>query len=145
MVPKYTGKDMAVRFGTFSVAGAGRQLEVSQSADEIDVTTYGSTDKEFLAGFIDRSATLDILDDSTNSAIRNAFKTGTSNSLAWFPIGVGTGNPKFNVEGAPASTADPGRRHTPDLTWWDCSCSFVVPPSEAGSSSAGEVQHPGVR
>jgi predicted secreted protein len=105
-VPKYTGKDMAVRFGTFSVAGAGRQLEVSQSADEIDVTTYGSTDKEFLAGFIDRSATLDILDDSTNASIRNAFKTGTSNSLSWFPIGVGTGNPKFAVGSAVVTEAN---------------------------------------
>jgi predicted secreted protein len=105
-VAKYTGKDMAVRFGTFSVAGQGRQLEVSQSADEVDVTTYGSTDKEFLAGLIDRTATLDILDDSTNSAIRNAFKTGTSNSLAWFPLGVGTGLPKFSVGTAVVTEAN---------------------------------------
>lgn len=103
---KYTGKDMAVRFGTFSVAGQGRQLEVSQSADEVDVTTYGSTDKEFLAGLIDRTATLDILDDSTNAAIRNAFKTGTSNSLAWFPLGVGTGLPKFSVGTAVVTEAN---------------------------------------
>jgi predicted secreted protein len=105
-VAKYTGKDMAVRFGTFSVAGQGRQLEVSQSADEVDVTTYGSTDKEFLAGLIDRTATLDILDDSTNANIRNAFKTGTSNSLAWFPLGIGTGLPKFSVGTAVVTEAN---------------------------------------
>jgi predicted secreted protein len=105
-VSKYTGKDMAVRYGTFSVAGQGRQLEVSQSADEVDVTTYGSTDKEFLAGLIDRTATLDILDDSTNSAIRNAFKTGTSNSLAWFPLGIASGNPKFSVGTAVVTEAN---------------------------------------
>jgi predicted secreted protein len=105
-VAKYTGKDMAVRFGTFSVAGQGRQLEVSQSADEVDVTTYGSTDKEFLAGLIDRSATLDILDDAANSAIRNAFKTGTSNSLAWFPLGIASGNPKFSVGTAVVTEAN---------------------------------------
>ena len=103
---KYTGKDMAVRFGTFSVAGQGRQLEVSQSADEVDVTTYGSTDKEFLAGLIDRSATLDILDDSANSTIRQAFKTGTSNSLAWFPLGIASGNPKFSVGTAVVTEAN---------------------------------------
>lgn len=103
---KYTGKDMAVRFGTFSVAGQGRQLEVSQSADEVDVTTYGSTDKEFLAGLIDRSATLDILDDAANSTIRQAFKTGTSNSLAWFPLGIASGNPKFSVGTAVVTEAN---------------------------------------
>ena len=103
---KYTGKDMAIRFGTVSVAGQGRQLEVSQSADEVDVTSYGSTDKEFLAGLVDRTATLDILDDSASATIRNAFKTGTSNSLAWFPIGIGTGNPKFSVGTAVVTEAN---------------------------------------
>jgi predicted secreted protein len=88
---------MVVKYGTLTVAGQGRQLEVSQSANEIDVTTYGSTDQEFIAGLVERSATLEVLDDSVSSAIRNAFKPGTSNSLTWFPLGVGTGNPKFTV------------------------------------------------
>jgi predicted secreted protein len=105
-VAKYTGKDMAVRFGTFSVAGQGRQLEVSQSANEVDVTTYGSTDQEFIAGLIERTATLEILDDSANSAIRNAFKPGTSNSLAWFPLGIASGNPKFSVGSAVVTEAN---------------------------------------
>ena len=94
---KYTGKDMVVKYGTLSVAGQGRQLEVSQSANEIDVTTYGSTDQEFIAGLVDRSATLEVLDDSASSAVRIAFKPGTSNSLTWFPLGTGSGNPKFSV------------------------------------------------
>lgn len=94
---KYTGQAMVVKFGTLTVAGQGRQLEISQSANEIDVTTYGSTDQEFIAGLVERSATLEVLDDSVSSAIRTAFKPGTSNSLTWFPLGVGTGNPKFSV------------------------------------------------
>jgi predicted secreted protein len=87
---------MAVRFGTLSVAGSGRNLEISQSADEVDVTTYGSAAKEFVAGLIERSGTLEILDDSTSSAVRTAFTPGSTNSLAWFPIGIGTGNPKLS-------------------------------------------------
>lgn len=88
---------MVVKFGTLTVAGQGRQLEVSQSADEVDVTSYGSTDKEFIAGLVDRTANLEVLDDATNATIRTAFKTGTSNSLTWFPIGTTSGNPKFSV------------------------------------------------
>jgi predicted secreted protein len=97
LISKYTGKDMVVKFGTLSVAGQGRQLEVAQSANEVDVTTYGSTDQEFIAGLVERSATLEILDDSANSLIRTSFKPGTSNSLTWFPIGTASGNPKFSV------------------------------------------------
>jgi len=103
---KYTGKDMAVRFGTLSVAGQGRNLEVSQSADEVDVTSYGSAAKEYVAGLIDRSATLEILDDSASSTIRNAFTPGSSNSFAWFPLGITSGNPKFSVATVVITGAD---------------------------------------
>ena len=94
---KYTGKDMVAKFGTLSVAGQGRNLEVSQSADEIDVTSYGSTAKEFITGLIERSGTLEILDDSASNAIRTAFTPGSANSLTWSPIGTASGNPKFSV------------------------------------------------
>lgn len=87
---------MAVRFGTINVAGQGRNLEVSQSSDEVDVTTYGSAAKEFTAGLIERSATLEILDDYSSSLIRSAFTPGSANSLSWFPIGIGSGNPKLS-------------------------------------------------
>ena len=94
---KYTGKDMLVKFGTLDISGQGRNLEVSQSADEIDVTTYGSDDKEFIVGMIERDASLEVLDDSSSSTIRTALKPGSTNSLVWFPIGTASGNPKFSV------------------------------------------------
>ena len=88
---------MVVKLGTLSVAGQGRNLTVDQGADEIDVTTYGSTDKEFIAGLVDRSATLQILDDDVSSAIRTAFAPGASGTLTWFPLGTASGKPKFTV------------------------------------------------
>lgn len=94
---KYTGKDMVVKLGTVDVSGQGRSFEVAQSADEVDVTTYGSDDKEFIAGMIERTGTLEVLDDDTNTLIRNATKPGTSGSLTWFPQGTASGNPKFSV------------------------------------------------
>lgn len=103
---KYTGKDMVVKFGTFNVAGQGRNLEVSQSGDEIDVTTYGSTDKEFITGFVDRTATLEVLDDSTVSALRVAMKPGSTGSLTWFPIGTASGNPKLSAATAVVTGQD---------------------------------------
>lgn len=97
---------MFARFGTLSVAGQGRNLEVSQSADEIDVTSYGSTAKEFITGLIERSASLEILDDSGSSAIRTAFTPGSANSLTWFPLGTVSGLPKFSVADAVVTQAD---------------------------------------
>lgn len=103
---KYTGKDMVVKFGTTSVAGQGRNLEVEQSADEIDVTTYGSTAKEYIAGLLDRSCSLEILDDSASSTIRQKFIPGSTGSLTWFPIGTASGNPKFSVGTAVVTQAN---------------------------------------
>lgn len=94
---KYTGKDMRVIFGTLDISGQGRNLEISQTADDIDVTTYGSTDKEFITGFTDRSGTLEILDDNVSTAIRSALTPGSANSLTWYPQGTASGKPKRSV------------------------------------------------
>lgn len=94
---KYTGKDMVIFFGTVNISGQGRQLEIGQSADEIDVTTYGSDDKEFIVGMLEREASLEVLDDDTSSQIRTVTQAGSSSSLIWFPQGSVTGKPKFSV------------------------------------------------
>jgi hypothetical protein len=70
---------------------------VSQSGDEIEVTSYGSTDKEFITGFAERSAATEILDDDTSSTIRQATRVGSVGSLGWFPQGTAAGKPKFTV------------------------------------------------
>lgn len=92
---KYTGTNMFVKFGTLDISGQGRTLEVNQSANEIDVTTYGSVDKEFIVGDIERTGSMEILDDNASSAVRLATRVGQTNSLVWFPIGTTAGNPKF--------------------------------------------------
>lgn len=94
---KYTGQDMQIFFGTVDISGNGRSFEISQSADEIDVTTYGSTDKEFIVGMIERDSSLEVLDDNDSSAIRNALKPGMSGTLKWFPQGSASGMPVFTV------------------------------------------------
>lgn len=103
---KYTGKDMVVKFGTVSVSGQGRNLEISQSGDEIDVTTYGSTDKEFITGLADRSATLEVLDDNASTLVRNAMRVGSVGSLTWFPQGTASGKPQRSVGTATVTSAD---------------------------------------
>lgn len=87
---------MVVKFGTVIVSGQGRNLEINQSADEIDVTTYGSTDKEFILGKIERDGSLAILDDSATTTVRKALGVGSVGSLTWFPIGSTAGNPMFS-------------------------------------------------
>jgi predicted secreted protein len=94
-VSKYTGANMVVKFGTLNVSGQGRNLEINQSADEIDVTSYGSSDKEFILGKTERDGTLEILDDAASSVVRKALAVGSIGSLTWFPIGTTSGNPQL--------------------------------------------------
>lgn len=95
---KYTGENMVIKFGTADISGNGRTLDVDETADEVDVTTYGSTDKEFLAGMVDRTATMEILDEKeANATIRTVVKVGTQNSLTWFPNGTASGNQKHSA------------------------------------------------
>lgn len=88
---------MRIYFGTVDVSGQGRSFEVSQSADEVDATTYGSTDKEYIVGLVERDSSLEILDDDTSSTIRNALKPGMTGELKWFPQGSVAGKPSFTV------------------------------------------------
>ena len=94
---KYTGKDMRIFFGTVDISGQGRSLEIEQEANEIDATTYGSSDNEYIVGKTDRSASLEVLDDSASTAIRNALTVGTTNSMTWFPQGTASGLPKHTA------------------------------------------------
>lgn len=88
---------MVIRFGTVNISGSGRSLEIGETADEIDVTTYGSDDREYIPGMVDRDASLDVLDDDTNTTVREAVRAGMQGSLTWFPLGTASGNPKFQV------------------------------------------------
>lgn len=88
---------MQIFFGTIDISGQGRSFEVSQSVDEIDVTTYGSDDKEFIVGMVERDSSLEVLDDAEAASIRNALKPGNQGTLSWFPQGSVSGKPQFVV------------------------------------------------
>ena len=103
---KYSGVDMFASFGGTSVAGQGRSMEVSQSANDIDVSTYGSRNQEFIAGPVGRSATMEILDDNASSTVRAKFVPGSSGTLIWAPVGTVTGSPKFTVGTAVVTEAN---------------------------------------
>lgn len=103
---KYSGKDMYISFGGVSVAGYGRSLEVNQSAADIDVTTYGSQDQEFIAGVVGRSATLSVLDDDASPTVRNKFGPGSTGTLIWAPQGTASGKPKRTVGTAVVTEAN---------------------------------------
>ena len=106
MGTKYSGKDMYATFGGVSVAGFGRSLEVNQQANDIDVSTYGTQDQEFIAGPVGRSATLQVLDDADASTVRQKFGPGSTGTLIWAPQGTGSGKPKFTVGTAVVTEAN---------------------------------------
>ena len=94
---KYTGKDMVVTFAGVDISGQGRNLEVSEEADEVNVTTYGSDDKEFIPGMTERDATMEVLDDASSATIRQTVGIGSAGTLRWQPLGTAAGKPRFTV------------------------------------------------
>lgn len=94
---KYTGKDMVILFGTLNISGQGRSLDVDQSADEIDATAYGDAEKDFIVGKSERTGSMEVLDDSASTTVRQALAVGTINSMTWYPLGTASGRPKFTA------------------------------------------------
>lgn len=86
---KYTGEDLVVTYKGTNVSGAGRALEVTEEVNEIDVTTYGSTDSEYLVTQQkDRTSSLTVLDDAGSTATEELFGVGTSGTLVFSPEGT---------------------------------------------------------
>lgn len=95
---KYTGEDMVVTFKGTDVSGAGRALEVTEEASEIDVTTYGSADREYLVtSKKERTASFTVLDDAGATATEELFEVGTSGTLVYSPEGITAGTRKRTV------------------------------------------------
>jgi hypothetical protein len=95
---KYTGEDLVVTFKGTDVSGAGRALEVTEEATEIDVTTYGSVDNEYLVTKKkDRTASFTVLDDAGSTTTEELFEVGTSGTLVYSPEGTVAGKRKRTV------------------------------------------------
>lgn len=96
---KYTGEDLVVTFKATNVSGAGRALEVTEEATEIDVTTYGSLDREYLVTKkMERTASFTVLDDAGATATEALFEVGTSGTLIYSPEGTAAGKRRRTVE-----------------------------------------------
>lgn len=94
MSQKYSGEDVVVKFNSNDISGEGRALEISEAADEIDVTCYGDVDKAYISGKTDRNFSITILDKVNGTAATDAetlLETGTSGTLEWAPEGTASG------------------------------------------------------
>ena len=91
---KYDGKDMAFKFGSFTVpAGYLTGVDWPDTRDELDVTGATQDDKEFLPS--ERSSTISVSgwDDVANT-IRSALLTSAAQATAEFwPQGATSGKP----------------------------------------------------
>lgn len=96
---KYTGEDLVITFKGTDVSGAGRALEVTEEATEVDVTTYGSLDMEYLVTKKkERTASFTVLDDAGATTTEEMFEVGTQGTLTYSPEGTSTGKRKRTVQ-----------------------------------------------
>lgn len=92
---KYTGEDMVLQFAGTNISGASRALEINEEVNELDATTYGSADREYLmTKKRNRDGSFTILDDAGATATENLLDVGTTGTLEWAPEGTAAGKRK---------------------------------------------------
>lgn len=95
---KYISEDLVASFKGTNISGNARALEVDESVTEIDVTTYGSADAEYLVTKKNqRTARMTILDDAGSTIVEELFAPGSSGTLEYSPEGTAAGKRKRTV------------------------------------------------
>ena len=94
-----SGKDTYVGFGTpgaeASISGYLNSAELSQTVDELESTTFGDSDKEYIPGLKDRSFSFDgDWDQTIDGILAPLFGVG-GKSLVFGPAGNATGAVKY--------------------------------------------------
>lgn len=89
---KYTGEDMVLTFKGTNISGSSRALQINEEVTELDVTTYGSPDREYLlTKKRNRDGSFTILDTAGASTIEDLLDVGSSGTLEWSPEGTAVG------------------------------------------------------
>lgn len=79
---KYTGSGLTVAYNSSAwSANFVRSATVTETADVVDSSGASDTDKTFLPTLKAATASLEMIDDSTNSVVVQKFEPGTSSTL----------------------------------------------------------------
>jgi hypothetical protein len=88
----YRGKNVEVMFGAVDVSGDGRAVNLEESADTLDDTTYGADRRTKIASLEDGSGSLEALDvTGAWSAAWDALAVGSTGTMTVRPEGAGSG------------------------------------------------------
>ncbi len=94
-MPAYRAKDLVVTFAGTDISGDGRSVDYTETADVLDDTSYGDTNKTKQGGLIDGSGTMGALDQTgVWSALWQAIQPGDSGTLVVYPEGNSSGKRK---------------------------------------------------
>jgi len=92
-MPAYRGKDLEVSFGGTVISGDGRSVSYEESADILDDTTYGDTNRTKQAGLLDGSGSYEALDQTGAWATEwTTIQPGDSDTMIIYPEGNSAGN-----------------------------------------------------
>jgi len=96
------GKTAGFLVGTADISAVSNEIQVKQSADVADSTTFGNTGHTYLGGLTDGKVTVKgIYDNAATTGPRAAIQAHLGNVVAckYHPEGTGTGKPEdtFNA------------------------------------------------
>jgi predicted secreted protein len=88
---KYTGSALTVSYNSSAWnANHVRSVTVDETADVVDSSGAGDTDKTFLATLKAATAQIEMIDDSDNATVVQKFEPGTSSTLTVTKAGTET-------------------------------------------------------
>jgi len=91
-MPSFRGKDVVVLFNAVDISGTGRSISFEESADILDDSKWGDTDRTKIAGLKDGTGSMDALDTTGDwSAAWDEIVVGASATLEIRPEGTGSG------------------------------------------------------
>lgn len=96
---KYAGEDLVLNWKASNISGVSRSLEIEEETKEIDVTTYGADDYEYITTQKkNRRASFTVLDSVDGSTTEDLLAAGQSGTLIYSPEGTATGKRKKTVQ-----------------------------------------------
>jgi len=95
---RYTGKDLAINFGSTALEADYRSLSTSEEIDTAESTAGDDAHKEYLPTIRDTTIDVELLDvtGATGETLWTALAPGTSDTLDFGPAGDATGATKYS-------------------------------------------------
>jgi hypothetical protein len=93
---EYTGKNLYVIFGTTVLDGGSRVFDPTEEIGLVDASAGSAGSRTYITTLEDGRASMELVDQTGDTAIWGAVDLGVEATLEWAPEGTASGKPKHS-------------------------------------------------